>query len=197
MADLDNAEYTLYSSPFSLYSMMARHTVQLGPTTRGARPPRKVALSFVNHRRNENLREDYLVRVNPRGQVPSMAGDVLERPLTDSVSITLYLAETHYPAMLPPEHAAAIRNLLERIHAIHGLSITNNNPTPGQRERNPSPAEDILKRTDISPEYRKALEDKLKLCAALDLHPLPPFPPTSPRPHVPTSTLALGVVWLT
>lgn len=172
MTELNNAEYTLYSSPFSLYSMMARHTVQLGPTTRDAAPPKQITLRFVNHRKDENLNEDYLVRVNPKGQVPSMTGSVLEQPLTDSISITLHLAEAHYPALLPPERAAVIRNLLERLHAIYGLSITNNRPTPEQMSRYPSPAEDILRRTDISPEYRRALETKLKLCAApVAIHP--------------------------
>ncbi|KAJ9203242.1 hypothetical protein DTO164E3_2713 [Paecilomyces variotii] len=162
MAELGNAEYTLYSSPFSLYSMMSRHTIQLGPTTHDARPPRKITLSFVNHRKNENLKEDYLVRVNPKGQVPAMTGNILEQPLTDSISISLYLAVKHYPAMLPAEHAAVIRGLLERIHSIYGLSFSNKNPTPEMMQYNPSPVEDLLKRPDLSPEYRKALEAKLE-----------------------------------
>ncbi|KAI1870472.1 hypothetical protein JX265_001821 [Neoarthrinium moseri] len=160
MIGLHNAEYTLYSSPFSLYSMMARHTVQLGPTTYGAKPPQKITLGFVNHGKNENLRESYL-KVNPKGQVPAMTGNVLERALTDSHSISLYLAEKHYPAMLPPQHETIIRDLLKRIHAIYGLSFNKKKPTPEMMQHNPSPAEDILRRTDISPEYRKALEVKL------------------------------------
>ncbi|KAK8017103.1 hypothetical protein PG993_015292 [Apiospora rasikravindrae] len=159
---LDNAEYSLYSAPFSLYSMMARHTAQLGPTTANARPPKQIALRFVHHKKDENLGEGYLVHVNPKGQVPAMTGGALERPLTDSISITLYLAETHYPAMLPAAHAAVIRGLLGRIHAIHGLSFTNKNPTKEMTQHNPSPVEEILKRTDLSPKYRKALEGKLK-----------------------------------
>ncbi|KAI5919766.1 hypothetical protein F4810DRAFT_685620 [Camillea tinctor] len=161
MANFNNAEYILYSSPFSLYSMMARHTIQLGPTTKDAKPPQKITLHFINHRKNENLTEDYL-KVNPKGQVPAMTGNVLERPLTDSISISLHLAEKHYPAMLPAEHASTIRNLLQRMHAIPGLSISNRNPTAEMIKYNPSPVEDILKRTDISPEYRAALEAKLK-----------------------------------
>ncbi|KAK6860812.1 hypothetical protein PG995_004448 [Apiospora arundinis] len=157
-----NAEYNLYSSPFSLYSMMARHTCQLGPTTAGAEPP-SIALRFVNHKKDENLREDYLVHVNPKGQVPAMTGGALTQPLTDSITITLHLAEQHYPAMLPPEHAAVIRDLLKRIHAIPGLSFTNKNPTAEMAKYNPSPVEHILNNEkDISPEYRKALEGKLK-----------------------------------
>jgi hypothetical protein len=173
MADLDDAEYTLYSAPFSLYSMMARHTVQLGPSTHGARPPKKMTLNFVNHNKNENLNEDYLIKVNPKGQVPSMTGNVLERPLTDSISISLYLAERHYPAMLPLEKAGVIRDLLQRIHAIYGLSFARPNPTAEMVKHNRSPVEDILQRTDLSPEYRKALEIKLELCVGL--YPCPLF----------------------
>lgn len=158
-----NTKYTLYSSPFSLYSMMARHTVLLGPTTTYTTPPEEITLRFVHHKKNENLGEDYLVHVNPKGQVPAMTGSALGKPLTDSLSITLYLAWTHYPDMLPAKHAVVIRDLLGRIHAIHGLSFTNKNPTAEMTKYNPSPAEEILKKPDLSPEYREALERKLKL----------------------------------
>lgn len=169
MADLDNAEYTLYSAPFSLYSMMARHTIQLGRTTHNARPPKRITLSFVNRSRGkeDNLSEDYLIKVNPKGQVPAMTGNVLKQPLTDSISISLYLAENHYPALLPAKHAAVIKDLLQRFHSIYGLSFGNKNPTPEMVKHNPSPVEDLLKRADISPEYRKALETKLKLYVVL------------------------------
>lgn len=170
MADLSNAEYTLHSSPFSLYSMMARHTIQLGSTTRGAKPPKKITLEFINHHELENLQEDYLIHVNPKGQVPAMTGDVLEQPLTDSLSITLYLSEKHYPAMLPPKYVAVISDCLLRIHNIPGLSFSIKNPTAEMKQRNPSPVENILKRTDISPEYRKALEAKLKLYVVPCMH---------------------------
>ncbi|EED21552.1 conserved hypothetical protein [Talaromyces stipitatus ATCC 10500] len=162
MTDLANAEYTLYSSPFSLYSMMARHTIQLGRTTHSAKPPKDITLKFVNRGKEENLSEYYLTKVNPKGQVPAMTGNVLKQPLTDSISISLYLAENHYPDLLPDEHAAVIKDLLQRFHSVYGLSFSNKNPTPEMIQHNPSPVEDFLKRTDISPEYRKALEAKLK-----------------------------------
>ncbi|KAK8073118.1 hypothetical protein PG996_006466 [Apiospora saccharicola] len=173
-ADPTNSEYALYSAPFSLYSMMALHTALLGPLTANARKPKSITLHFVHHKKNENLGEDYLVHVNPKGQVPAMTGGALEKPLTDSISITLHLAETHYPAMLPDEHTAVIRDLLERIHAIPGLSYSNKNPTAEMTKYNPSPVEEILQRTDISPEYRKALEGKLQFhneINALAFHP--------------------------
>lgn len=167
MTELNSAEYTLYSFPFSLYSMMARHTAQLGPTTYGSKPPQKITLSFVHHRKNEALEENYLLKVNPKGQVPAMTGNTLEQPLTDSRSISLHLAEKHYPAMLPAEHTAVIWDLLERIHAISGLSLSNKNPAVELVQHNPSPVEDILKKTDLSPEYRMALHAKLELYVPL------------------------------
>lgn len=163
MVGLEDPEYTLYSSPFSLYSMMTRHTIQLGRTTKGGIPPKSITLSLVNNRKLDNLKEDYIVKLNPKGQIPTLAGNVLERPLTDSISISLYLAENHYPELLPAEHAPVIRDLLTRIHAIPGPSISNRNPSAEMIKHNHSPVEDILKRTDLNPVYRKALEQKLKL----------------------------------
>ncbi|KAF4993790.1 hypothetical protein FGRMN_6224 [Fusarium graminum] len=124
-------------------------------------PPRSINLSFVNHKAHENLNEDYLIKVNPKGQVPSMTGNVLDQPLTDSRSISLHLAEKHYPAMLGAQHEDVVRDLFERLHAVYGLSISNNNPTPEMTKYNPSPVEKMLQKDDISPEYRAALEVKL------------------------------------
>ncbi|KAM0351739.1 hypothetical protein ACHAPU_002251 [Fusarium lateritium] len=124
-------------------------------------PPKSINLSFVNHKAHENLNEDYLIKVNPKGQVPSMTGDVLDKPLTDSLSISLHLAEKHYPAMLGAQHENVVRDLFGRLHAVYGLSISNKNPTPEMTKHNPSPVERILQRDDISPEYRSALEAKL------------------------------------
>ncbi|KAI1046769.1 hypothetical protein LB505_011110 [Fusarium chuoi] len=161
MTDWKNAEYTLYSSPFSLYSMMARHTIQLGPTTHGATPPKSITLHFINHKAHENLGEDYLINVNPRGQVPAMKGNLLKETLTESRAISLHLAEKHYPAMMGDKYENIVRDLFERLHAVYGLSISNPKPTAEMTQRNPSPVEKMLQRTDISPQYRAALEAKL------------------------------------
>ncbi|KAF4449350.1 hypothetical protein F53441_7328 [Fusarium austroafricanum] len=161
MTNWKDAEYTLYSSPFSLYSMMARHTILLGPKTHGAMPPKSITLHFIDHKNNQNLNEDYLININPRGQVPAMTGTFLEKPLTESRAISLHMAEKHYPAMMPTKYETAVKDLFERLHAVYGLSIFNKNPTPDMTKRNPSPVEKILERTDISPQYRKALEAKL------------------------------------
>ncbi len=53
------------------------------------------------------------LNVNPKARIPAMTGNVLYQPLTDSISISLYLTEKALPG-----HAAgtarrlSIRNLL-------------------------------------------------------------------------------------
>lgn len=142
---------------------MARHTTQLGPTTHGATPPKSITLHFIDHKAHENLGEDYLINVNPRGQVPAMQGNLLKETLTESRAISLHLAEKHYPAMLGDKCENTVRDLFERLHAVYGLSISNPKPTAEMTRRNPSPVEKMLQRTDISPQYRAALEAKLAL----------------------------------
>ena len=164
MSESPEAQFTLYSSPFSLYSMMVRHTIYLGTTTTGATSPGTIALSFINTRKDHNLSEHYLLRVNPKGQIPALTGNGLDQPLVGSPSISLYLAEEYYPAMLPAGSAAIIKDLLQRVHAVHGPSFSNKNPTAEMMRHSPSPAENILSKTDLSPEYRKALEAKVELC---------------------------------
>lgn len=64
--------YILHNQPFSLFSMMVRFTYILGrssadPTTNGV----KIENKLIDHHRDENLAEDYLLRINPKGQVRS------------------------------------------------------------------------------------------------------------------------------
>jgi hypothetical protein len=62
--------YALHNQPFSLFSMMVRFTYVLGrssadSTTAGVH----IEYRLVDHHRNENLSEDYLININPKGQV--------------------------------------------------------------------------------------------------------------------------------
>lgn len=62
--------YVLHNQPFSLFSMMVRFTYALGrtsadPATVGVHLENKL----VDHHRDENLAEDYLLNINPKGQV--------------------------------------------------------------------------------------------------------------------------------
>lgn len=62
--------YTLHNQPFSLFSIMVRFTYVLGRssadnTTDGVR----IEYKLVDHHRYENLGENYLININPKGQV--------------------------------------------------------------------------------------------------------------------------------
>lgn len=64
--------YTLHNQPFSLFSMMVRFTYVLGRSS--ADPTRKsvkIENKLIDHHRDENLAENYLLRINPKGQVRS------------------------------------------------------------------------------------------------------------------------------
>lgn len=60
--------FTLHYFPFSLYSLMARFGFVLGEELNPATAPR-VEIRFVDRHNTENLSEDYLVNVNPKGSV--------------------------------------------------------------------------------------------------------------------------------
>lgn len=70
-SNVDSREvYTLHNQPFSLYSIMVRFTYALArssadQTTAGVRLENKL----VDHHRDENLAEEYLLKVNSKGQV--------------------------------------------------------------------------------------------------------------------------------
>lgn len=70
-SNVDSSDvYTLHNQPFSLFSIMVRFTYVLGrssadPATAGVHIENKL----VDHHRDENLGEDYLLKVNPKGQV--------------------------------------------------------------------------------------------------------------------------------
>lgn len=68
---LDSEEYILHVFPFSLYSIMARYTHALGCAYSHEKPDEflNINLKLVNIHRNGNITEDYLLNVNPKGQV--------------------------------------------------------------------------------------------------------------------------------
>jgi hypothetical protein len=63
------AGYCLYVFPFSLYSIMARFTLALGQSVSDHNRTVLITLRLVNLHRDENIAEDYLRSVNPKGQV--------------------------------------------------------------------------------------------------------------------------------
>lgn len=66
--------YYLYVFPFSLYSIMARLTYAFGQTETKPNSERRgeqmrLVNKLVNLHRNENIAEQYLLSINPKGQV--------------------------------------------------------------------------------------------------------------------------------
>ncbi|KAL4917360.1 hypothetical protein BDW62DRAFT_201790 [Aspergillus aurantiobrunneus] len=140
----------LYIYPFSVQSLVVHFTLVLA--LRGKlRPGRDLShlgYRLVNLERNENLREWYLIDVNPLGRVPTLTAKSLPSPLTDALSIVYWVCD-HCPNLLPKTHQKEICRLLAELHeTIEGFSAAN-------------PAvEDFLTAHDITPTHRKALEYK-------------------------------------
>ena len=182
--------YTLHNQPFSLFSIMVRFTYALGlssadPTTAGVQLENKL----VDHHRDENLAEGYLLKVNPKGQVwlskrtpvlrdvrltyhqvPALTGPKLSAPLTDSVDISYWLC-AQYPKLIPPEHQPIISNMFTKLHDIHifALSARRESMSPEWQASGipPTAVDALLAKPDpeISPAYRRALEGKRELYA--------------------------------
>ncbi|KAB8225762.1 hypothetical protein BDV33DRAFT_77802 [Aspergillus novoparasiticus] len=128
---------------------MVQFTIALAlrDKSQSSRELAKIKHRLVNLHRNENLSEDYLLHVNPRGRVPAFTSKSIPAPLTDSLSISYWVCEQH-PSLIPETHRTTIQRLLSQLHRI-------------QADNNPNPAvDDFLARKDISPEHRRALEYK-------------------------------------
>ncbi|RAQ51024.1 hypothetical protein AFGD_003561 [Aspergillus flavus] len=128
---------------------MVQFTIALAlrDKSQSSRELAKIKHRLVNLHRNENLSEDYLLHVNPKGKVPALTSKSIPAPLTDSLSISYWVCEQH-TSLIPEAHRTTIQRLLSQLHHI-------------QAENNPNPAvDDLLARTDISPEHRRALEYK-------------------------------------
>ncbi|POS70335.1 hypothetical protein DHEL01_v211268 [Diaporthe helianthi] len=158
--------YTLHNYPFSLFSIMVRFTYVLGrssadPATSGVH----IDYQLVDINRQENLGEDYLININPKGQVPALTGPKLPAPLTDSVDISYWLCG-HYPKLLPPGIEPTIRDLFTKLHDIHiySLCVRPESVPPEWRTSGipPTTVDALLGKPDseVSPAYRRALEKK-------------------------------------
>ncbi|KAH8887055.1 hypothetical protein GQ53DRAFT_331629 [Thozetella sp. PMI_491] len=154
--------YTLYFYPYSIVSIMARYAIAL-------RGPPKEGLSDLSINEQavdivvnlEQLSEDYLCNVNPKGQVPVLAGGDLPAPIPDSEEILYFLAKL-YPRMIPTEHEAQIRQLVKKLHQINyfSLSFTGNISVPRGVLAKIS---GLIEDESISEQYRKALRYKFQV----------------------------------
>ncbi|KAI1143260.1 hypothetical protein F5Y05DRAFT_368032 [Hypoxylon sp. FL0543] len=165
MASKDlSAPFTLYAATYSICSLMVLMTYEMRGTPREGRPEMKLARKFIDisiHAR-EQLSEFFLLKVNPKGTVPVLVNErLLEKPIAESVDISYYIADW-YPTLLPPQHEQVIKELIFELHEISYKLLTF-----GTKTKYPHLNRDWLleqaKRTDISDEYRKALEYKAEL----------------------------------
>ncbi|KAJ3497129.1 hypothetical protein NLG97_g2140 [Lecanicillium saksenae] len=152
--------YTLHMFPFSLYSIMVMYTYVLGKDVSDGLGGVAISNKLVNLHRDENIDEDYLKRVNPKGLVPTLTGGSLTEPLPESLAISYWLS-SHYPRLLPEAREKDIRQLLSDIHSIQGMCLSVERGT--RMEKVPCDADEPLQRTDLSPEYRQALEYKQRI----------------------------------
>lgn len=163
MASQNDPHYVLYVFPFSLYSIMVRFTLALGNTY--YKPSRGLVVEnrLVNLHEDEEMTEWYL-KINPKGQVPAMTANVLPSPMPDSLDMSYHFVEHYYPGLLPEAHRQLIQDLLSKIHDIEGSSLTIKEPRKELTIEVPNPGlDELLARTDISNEYRRALEYKKEL----------------------------------
>lgn len=108
-------------------------------------------------------------------QVPAVTGPKLPTPLTDSVDISYWLCG-HYSNLLPPSHESTIRDMFTKLHDIRFFALSaRRDSMPPEWQTNgipPTAIDALLAKPDseISPEYRRALETKRELYACH--HPL-------------------------
>ncbi|KAK6197291.1 hypothetical protein LQW54_010753 [Pestalotiopsis sp. IQ-011] len=140
---------------------MARYTHALGRAFSHEEPDESINinLKLVDIHRNGTITEDYLLNVNPKGQVPALTGGDLSAPLTDSLDISFWLCD-HFPILLPDAHELAIRELLSRLHKFKGLSLSVTSKTDRHAGVPLPELYATLARSDISQEYRSALKYK-------------------------------------
>ncbi|KIX03226.1 uncharacterized protein Z518_06778 [Rhinocladiella mackenziei CBS 650.93] len=151
---------TLYHYDYSICSLMVRYTYALRGEPKDEASDIILTERHVDLFRSEQLTEDFLRNINPKGQVPVLVGDGLDNPLADSLEITHYLA-TLYPNLIPGSQKAEITKLLGDLHALNFFSLS----YAGRHVVTQGFEAAIRSRMDgnISPQYQTALEYKLKV----------------------------------
>ncbi|KAI1461868.1 hypothetical protein F4805DRAFT_411221 [Annulohypoxylon moriforme] len=165
MASQDfSAPFTLYTYTYSICALMVQMTYEMRGSPREGRPDLKLERKMVNIGPDgrEQLSEFYLLKINPKGSVPVLVNEkLLDKPMPESVDISYYIADW-YPSLLPPQHKQVIHELMDELHEISYRLLTF-----GTQTKFPSKAlewmQEQMRRTDISDEYRKALEYKSSL----------------------------------
>ncbi|OQU94485.1 hypothetical protein CLAIMM_00839 [Cladophialophora immunda] len=110
----------------------------------------------------EQFSEDYLLKVNPNGQVPVLGSHVaFSFPLAQTTAISAYVSGRH-PTLLPEAHAQTIQESLKKMHDLNFFTLSFLK-SPKLASGFADTALKRLAKTDISEEYRKALEYKLMI----------------------------------
>jgi glutathione S-transferase len=154
--------FTLYAFQFSVRSIMIQLAYEMRGAPKAGHPDMILQRHYVNISPDggDQLTESYLCTINPKGAVPVLANErVLDKPMAETVPISWYLCDW-YPSLLPKEHEGAIRELIEELHAINYHVLTFGLKSP-IKAACLARGQEILAKTDVSAEYRRALEAKL------------------------------------
>lgn len=153
--------FTLYHTLYSIRALMIRMMFALRGPPRSDRPEMNMRLTEIDLGavKPEQLTEFYLCNVNPDGTVPALTNNaLLPKPLHETLDISWYLCHW-YPSLLPQERETEIRGLIRELHEI-GFPVLTFGPKDHHALDLDEDVKKILSRTDISDEYRKALEYK-------------------------------------
>ena len=154
-------EADLYYNKFSICSLMVRYTFSLRGEPKSANDQIQFHEKQIDIHNGEQFTENYLLNVNPKGQVPVLFSESLTNPITDSLDITFYL-EDFYPSLAPPPHKDIVNELLKELHTIAYVNLSF---PPGEVKRRGTAEifEKLLGQPNISDEYLKALKFKKQL----------------------------------
>ncbi|KAK4945197.1 hypothetical protein LTR10_015623 [Elasticomyces elasticus] len=134
---------------------MIRYTIAVAGEPRQGSPPATFEEEVVDIFSQKQLEESFLCDVNRKGQVPVLASTSFDIPITDSLDMTLFLAERH-PDLLPTDHREQSQSLLRDLHAINYFSLTFGD-RPEMAAGNMRAIDQLLGHSDLSGRYREAL----------------------------------------
>jgi len=161
-ANPDGTVYILYHNYYSICSIMMRYLMRIRGDPANSAVKMNVMEKNIDIFNEEQFSEEYLLKVNPNGQVPVLGSPVaFSFPLAQTTAISAYVSD-RYPSLLPGAHAETIKKSLIKMHELNFFTLSFlKSPKLASGF-----ADVVLKRLDkdgISEEYRKALEYKLMI----------------------------------
>ncbi|KJZ71915.1 hypothetical protein HIM_08671 [Hirsutella minnesotensis 3608] len=158
-----SSPFELYSAPYSVRAIIVRLTYAMRGRPREGYPDMTLRIKSISlsPQNPEHLDEAFLCNVNKLGQVPVLVNKgALGAPMPQTLDISWYLCDW-YPDLLPREHEAQIRRLLEELHAINYAVLTFG-PDAALLRGSMGRVDGLLGRRDISAAHREALELKAR-----------------------------------